>query len=59
LCRARSTNGEEGISVAHSTIRSLYPIFTNALQPFFIDKDARDLDLLLENVHLLITNSKD
>lgn len=56
LCRVRSTNGEEGISVGHSTMRSLYPIFTNNLQPFFIDKDARDLDLLLEKVYIYNLN---
>jgi len=56
LCRVRSTNGAEGISVAHSTIRSLYPIFTNNLQPFFIDKDTRDLDLLLEKVYIYNLN---
>ncbi|MHC4559449.1 MAG: mandelate racemase/muconate lactonizing enzyme family protein [Planctomycetota bacterium] len=56
LCRVRSTNGKEGISVGHSTMRSLYPIFTNALQPFFIDKDARDLDLLLEKVYIYNLN---
>jgi len=56
LCRVRSTNGAEGISVAHSTIRTLYPIFTNTLQPFFIDKDARDLDLLLEKVYIYNLN---
>ena len=56
LCRVHSTDGAEGISVAHSTIRTLYPIFTNALQPFFIDKDARDLDLLLEKVYIYNLN---
>jgi L-alanine-DL-glutamate epimerase-like enolase superfamily enzyme len=56
LCRVRSENGEEGISVGHSTMRTLYPIFTNALQPFFIDKDARDLDMLLEKVYIYNLN---
>jgi L-alanine-DL-glutamate epimerase-like enolase superfamily enzyme len=56
LCRVRSLDGAEGISVAHSTIKSLYPIFTNSLQPFFIDKDARDLDLLLEKVYIYNLN---
>jgi L-alanine-DL-glutamate epimerase-like enolase superfamily enzyme len=56
LCRVRSTNGEEGISVGHGTMRTLYPIFTNTLQPFFIDKDARDLDLLLEKVYIYNLN---
>jgi len=50
LCRVRSTDGAEGMSVAHSGMRSLYPIFVNSLQPFFIGKDARDLDLLLDKV---------
>jgi L-alanine-DL-glutamate epimerase-like enolase superfamily enzyme len=50
LCRVRSADGAEGISVGHSGMNSLYPIFLNELQPFFLDKDARDLDLLLEKV---------
>jgi len=56
LCRVRSTGGAEGISVGHSTMRTLYPIFTNTLQSFFIDKDARDLDLLLEKVYIYNLN---
>ena len=52
LCRVRSTDGAEGISVGHSSLNSLYPIFVNLLQPFFIGKDARDLDLLLEKVYI-------
>ena len=52
LCRVRSTGGAEGISVGHSGLSSLYPIFVNLLQPFFIGKDARDLDLLLEKVYI-------
>jgi len=52
LCRVRSSDGAEGISVGHSTMNSLYPIFLNSLQPFFIGKDARDLDLLLEKVYI-------
>ncbi|MHC4086104.1 MAG: mandelate racemase/muconate lactonizing enzyme family protein [Planctomycetota bacterium] len=56
LCRVRSSDGAEGISVGHGTMSSLYPIFVNALQPFFIDKDARDLDLLLEKVFIYKLN---
>ncbi len=52
LCRVRSTDGAEGMSVGHSSLNSLYPIFVNSLQPFFIGKDARDLDLLLEKVYI-------
>jgi L-alanine-DL-glutamate epimerase-like enolase superfamily enzyme len=53
LCRVRSKDGAEGLSVGHSDqLRSLYPIFTNLLQPFFLNKDARDLDLIMERVYV-------
>ena len=52
LCRVRSRDGAEGISVGHSGLKALYPIFLHNLQPFFIGKDARDLDLLLEKVFI-------
>src|SRR5215470_6752328 len=52
LCRVRSRDGAEGISVGHSGLNALYPIFVHNLQPFFIGKDARDLDLLLEKVFI-------
>ena len=57
LCRVRSKDGAVGMSVGHSgQLRSLYPIFTNNLQPFFINKDARDLDLILEKVFIYQLN---
>ena len=56
LCRVRSSDGAEGISVGHSGMNSLYPIFLNALKPFFIGKDVRDLDLLLEKVFIYKLN---
>ena len=53
ICRVRSKNGEEGMSVANGgQMRSLYPIFSNLLKPFFIGKDACDLDLLLDKVYV-------
>ncbi|MGE5610809.1 MAG: mandelate racemase/muconate lactonizing enzyme family protein [Bacillota bacterium] len=52
LCRVRSRDGAEGISVGHSGLNALYPIFLLNLKPFFIGKDARDLDLLLEKVFI-------
>src|SRR3974390_1513866 len=52
LCRVRSRDGAEGISVGHSGLKALYTIFLYNLQPFFIGKDARDLDLLLEKVFI-------
>lgn len=56
ICRVRSADGAEGLSVGHSTLRSLYPIFTDRLQPFFLGKDARDLDRLLERVYVYNLN---
>jgi L-alanine-DL-glutamate epimerase-like enolase superfamily enzyme len=52
LCRVRSKDGAEGISVAHSTMNTLYPIFLKNLQPFFLGKDARELDLILDKVYI-------
>jgi len=52
LCRVRSKDGAEGISVGHSGMRTLYPVFLDNLQPFFIGKDARELDLILEKVYI-------
>ncbi len=52
LCRVRSRDGAEGISVGHSGLRTLFPIFLHNLQPFFIKKDARELDLILEKVYI-------
>jgi L-alanine-DL-glutamate epimerase-like enolase superfamily enzyme len=59
LCRVRSKDGAVGISVANnSQQRSLYPIQVNRLQPFFIGKDARDLEALLEEVYVYQSNYK-
>jgi L-alanine-DL-glutamate epimerase-like enolase superfamily enzyme len=52
LCRVRSKDGAEGISVAHNTMSRLYPIFLRNLQPFFIGKDARELDVIMERVFI-------
>jgi L-alanine-DL-glutamate epimerase-like enolase superfamily enzyme len=52
LCRVRSHDGAEGMSVGHSGMRTLFPIFLSNLQPFFIGKDARELDLILEKVYI-------
>ena len=56
LCRVRSEDGAEGISVAHSTMSMLFPIFIRAVQPFFIGQDARELDLILEKIFMYNLN---
>ena len=52
LCRVRSRDGAEGISVAHSSMNRLYPIFLRDVRPFFLGKDARELDLILDKVYV-------
>jgi L-alanine-DL-glutamate epimerase-like enolase superfamily enzyme len=59
LCRVRSKDGAVGISVANnSQQRSVYPIQVNRLQPFFLGKDARDLETLLEEAYVYQSNYK-
>ena len=50
LCRVRSKDGAEGISVGHYDMSIFYPIFQRRLRSFFIGQDARELDLILEMV---------
>jgi L-alanine-DL-glutamate epimerase-like enolase superfamily enzyme len=59
LCRVRTANGAEGISVSNDMqMISLYPIFVIRLQPYFIGKDARQLETLLEEVYVYQSNYK-
>jgi len=59
LCRVRSTDGAEGISVSNNAqMISLYPVFVNRLQPFFPGKDARAWEHLLEEVYVYKSNYK-
>jgi L-alanine-DL-glutamate epimerase-like enolase superfamily enzyme len=59
LCRVRSKDGAEGISVSNSgQMKSLYPIFVNRVQPYFIGKDARNLEALLNEVFVYDSNYK-
>ncbi len=59
ICRVRSRDGAEGISVSNNMqMVSLYPIFQNRLQSFFIGKDARDLEKLIDGVYVHKSNYK-
>jgi L-alanine-DL-glutamate epimerase-like enolase superfamily enzyme len=59
LCRVRSKDGGIGISVANNDqMKSLYPIFMKRLHPFFIGKDARNLESLIEGVYVYQSNYK-
>jgi len=56
LCRVRSKDGAEGISVGHNDLSILFPIFLRKLQPYFIGQDARELDLILERIYIYSFN---
>jgi L-alanine-DL-glutamate epimerase-like enolase superfamily enzyme len=59
LCRVRSKGGAEGLSVGTTfQLDSLYPLFIRRVQPFFIGKDARDLEHLLEASTVYQSNYK-
>jgi L-alanine-DL-glutamate epimerase-like enolase superfamily enzyme len=59
LVRARSTDGAEGIIVPNADrLRDVYPVFLNRVAPFFIGKDARDLEALLEELYREGSNYK-
>ena len=59
ICRVRTTDGAEGIAVGNNMqLVSLYPIFVNRLQPFFIGQDARKLEALLDGVYVYKSNYK-
>ncbi|MBE7170153.1 MAG: mandelate racemase/muconate lactonizing enzyme family protein [Williamsia sp.] len=59
ICRVRSKDGAEGYSFGQDNqFKSVWPVFTNRLQPFFIGKDARDLEDLLEQATVYESNYK-
>jgi L-alanine-DL-glutamate epimerase-like enolase superfamily enzyme len=59
LCRVRSKNEEVGISVGNNDqLITLYPVLVKRLLPFFIGKDARDLEKLIEGVYVYESNYK-
>jgi L-alanine-DL-glutamate epimerase-like enolase superfamily enzyme len=59
LCRVRSKDGAEGISAANnSPMLSVWPIHVNRLQNFFLGKDARDLEEVMEEAYVHQSNYK-
>ncbi len=59
ICRVTDDQGREGLSVSNNLrMHNLYPIFIDNVAPFFIGKDARDLDLLMEEIYVYDSNYK-
>ncbi len=56
--RTRSKDGAEGIAVTNSRAAYLYPILQQRVIPYFIGKDARDLESLIDGVYLYKSNYK-
>ena len=55
---ARSKDGAEGISVTNSRAEYLYPILNKLVIPYFVDKDARDLESHLFALYRYRSNYK-
>ncbi len=54
ICRVKSKDGAEGLSIGHPFIaKSSWPMFQHNLHHHFHGKDARDLDQLIFNAHEL------
>jgi len=59
ICRVRSTDGAEGISIGNNAqLQSVWPIFNVRLQPFFPGKDARDLENIFDELYVYKSNYK-
>ncbi len=59
LVRVRSTDGAEGLASAHdSVMASTYPIFLKRVAPYFIGRDARNLEEGIHGVYLKDSNYK-
>ncbi|MHC4402639.1 MAG: mandelate racemase/muconate lactonizing enzyme family protein [Planctomycetota bacterium] len=55
---ARSTDGAEGVAVTNSRAGYLHPILNQLVIPYFVGKDARDLDEHLFGVYRFRSNYK-
>jgi L-alanine-DL-glutamate epimerase-like enolase superfamily enzyme len=59
LVRVRSRDGATGLAVGHpDVLETTWPILTKRVAPFFIGRDARDLEALVDGVYLADSNYK-
>jgi L-alanine-DL-glutamate epimerase-like enolase superfamily enzyme len=56
--RARSTDGAVGVGITNGRAAYLYPIFNRLVAPYFVGKDARKLESLIDGVYLHRSNYK-
>ena len=59
IVRVRSTDGAEGLAIAHTShMPHLYPIFLNKIAPYIVGKDARNWENILEEIYVGGSNYK-
>ncbi|MCB0111163.1 MAG: hypothetical protein KDE53_34815, partial [Caldilineaceae bacterium] len=58
LVRARATDGATGYAFANSRLDVLLPILQRLVIPFFVGKDARDVETLVDGVYAHQSNYK-
>jgi len=59
LCRVRSKDGAVGYSASNnSPMMAVWPVQVNRLQDFFLGKDARDLEAVMEEAYVHQSNYK-
>ncbi|MCU0917357.1 MAG: mandelate racemase/muconate lactonizing enzyme family protein [Planctomycetes bacterium] len=56
--RTRSADGAEGIALTNGRAKYLHPILKQLVIPYFVGKDARQLDALLDGVYVHNSNYK-
>ncbi len=56
--RTQSKDGVVGLSVPNEKVWFLYPMLLQQVVPFFIGKDARDLESLIDGVYIYESNYK-
>ena len=58
IVRVRSKDGAEGVALTNDRAQYLYPIFNRLVAPYFIGKDARDLESHMFEVYRYRSNYK-
>ncbi len=59
LVRVRSKDGAVGLAAGHpDVLETTWPILTRRVAPYFIGKDARDLEALIDGVYVTSSNYK-
>ncbi len=59
LVRVRSKDGATGLAAGHpGVLETTWPILTRRVAPFFVGRDARDLESLVDGVYLASSNYK-